>query len=739
MQPPSRVTHRTYRACRDLMSEQATLKIEAALDKVSEMLKADSVAAKDEDSAEVIRKSLVSLRGSRALIRTGFQRELMQRLEFQAPCGLVAKIGSGGKGLSLQADEVIDEFVAASSLAHLIDSECLDQMMPMHQRITRLLQQPTLRMAENPFSAPSVVSSLDAALTALPDVSQESRTLWFRRLTSLGGLGFHEVFVELNRILEEAGVDDLTIDGRVAKAGSAPSSQSQSRASGQANAAQAWPAEFTDAQQTQSALGADPSAPLHLLANNLASLVARLQRSSAVRGAGHAPGHTPGQGGWPALTQFSDDAQIGAALGIGPDGVARPPVNAAVDQRLMASLNALQMATAAMDIADAVAAPPVILRDAVPGYATGEVSVLDATTIELVSMLFEFVFQRRELRDEIKGVLGRLQIPMLKAAMVDRGFFSRKNHPARVLLNRLADAGLGWSPDDPHEAPLLAKIQEIVARVCSDFVDDLSVISDAHADFESFLASLEHEALPLLDVRTAEAEALDRERIAAQETQSIVDARIHQHALPEPVANFIQQTWKPHLTDELHLRGRDSEEFNKCVAALDDLVWSVLPKDQPGDRQQLSQRIPTLVRTLRNGLAEKSLADAAAPFFEQLFELHLGLLRGSEPVYVDPPLPPAPADEKEQALDDAFRDVIAQLARNQWVEILDDDTGSLRYARLTWISPQRTSYLFTTRLGGKASVFGADELLAGFRDGTIRLIDSEPIIDRALTGMFQQN
>ena len=52
-----------------------------------------------------------------------------------------------------------------------------------------------------------------------------------------------------------------------------------------------------------------------------------------------------------------------------------------------------------------------MLREVVPGYSSGEISVLDATTTELVAMLFDFVLARRELRDEIKVLLGRLQIP----------------------------------------------------------------------------------------------------------------------------------------------------------------------------------------------------------------------------------------------------------------------------------------------------------------------------------------
>ena len=714
---PRRVNHRIYRACVGVMSEHASLRIEAALDRVADLLKADSIAAVDEESAENIRRSLVALRAGRTEIRAGFARELLARLEFKVACGLRTKLTAGGKGLSLQAGEVIDEYVAASSLAHLIDSECLDQMMPMHQRVTRLLREPSLRMAQNPFSAPSIVSALDASLSALSGVSQDFRTQWLRRMTSLGGLGFHSLYIELNRILEEGGVDDFPSN----VASGRPRSQDEVR--GVDSLPPSVASEVLTAATAETPVQADP---LHVLAGHLSALVSRLQRANPSRLLGSSAT------GWPQLGG-DDGANISAALGITSKGNHQGPVASGYDRGLLDSLTSLQAANAALDNAELAFEPRVGLRETVPGYATGEISVLDATTIELVSMLFEFVFERRELRDEVKGVLGRLQIPMLKAAMVDRGFFSRKNHPARMLLNRLADVGLGWSPDNPQEAPLFAKIQTVVNQICRDFVDDLSVFTDAQSDLEQFVAMQELDAQPLLDARTAEAEAADRALMVAREVQSIVDARLSMHALPEPVVQFIQETWRPHIRATLLEHGKESVELAEAVAAMDDLIWSVQPKLAPQSRHDLGQRIPSLIRRLRANEASATSRGATPCFFDQLFEVHLGLLRGAEPDYVE--LTDL-VDETEAPPEDSFHELVAQLSRGQWIEIEGDKNGELRYARLTWISPQRTSYLFTTRLGGKASIFSAVELAEKFRLGRIQMLDSEPIIDRALMGMF---
>jgi hypothetical protein len=56
-------------------------------------------------------------------------------------------------------------------------------------------------------------------------------------------------------------------------------------------------------------------------------------------------------------------------------------------------------------------------------------------------MLFEFILEDRNLPPQMQVLLARLQIPYLKAAILDRKMFAHRQHPARRLLDGLADAG----------------------------------------------------------------------------------------------------------------------------------------------------------------------------------------------------------------------------------------------------------------------------------------------------------
>ena len=116
------------------------------------------------------------------------------------------------------------------------------------------------------------------------------------------------------------------------------------------------------------------------------------------------------------------------------------------------------------------------------------VGEIDDDVINLVSMLFEFILDDRTLPDSLKALIGRLQIPLLKVAVLDKTFFSRGSHPARRLLNEIASAAMGWGDqDEAQRDSLYQKIEQIVARLLNDFTDDPAIFSELLADFLAFI------------------------------------------------------------------------------------------------------------------------------------------------------------------------------------------------------------------------------------------------------------
>ena len=136
--------------------------------------------------------------------------------------------------------------------------------------------------------------------------------------------------------------------------------------------------------------------------------------------------------------------------------------------------------------------------------------------------------------------------------------------------------------------------------------------------------------------------------------------------------------------------------------------------------------MPSLVKRLREGL--KSLSnETVAPFFDKLFEVHSGLLRGTTPEYTPPVEIPEASNDTAF---DPFRELVKQMERNQWIEMSDEGRADLRQARVG--ESAGDDHLFTTRHGRKAASLSPEELAEWFRTDKARMIESEPIVDRAL-------
>src|SRR5690606_34141338 len=118
------------------------------------------------------------------------------------------------------------------------------------------------------------------------------------------------------------------------------------------------------------------------------------------------------------------------------------------------------------------------------------INQVDDDVINLVSMMFDFILDDRNLAAPMKALLGRLQIPMVKVAIADKSFFSKGGHPARRLLNEMAMAALGWqenSEENQRKDSLFNKMEEVVQRVLSEFDTDISIFGGLLTDFRAFL------------------------------------------------------------------------------------------------------------------------------------------------------------------------------------------------------------------------------------------------------------
>src|SRR5690606_9459608 len=233
------------------------------------------------------------------------------------------------------------------------------------------------------------------------------------------------------------------------------------------------------------------------------------------------------------------------------------------------------------------------------------INQIDDDVINLVSMMFEFILDDRNLAAPMKALIGRLQIPMVKVAIADKTFFSKGGHPARRLLNEMAMACLGWqesSDENQRKDSLYNKMEETVRVILTEFDTNMEIFERLLVDFRSYLDKEKRRA-QILEQRTIDAEdgKAKSERGRAQ-----VDAELNRICtgknLPVAVTKLLREAWANVMFITTLKLGVESEEWRNCSATAQQLVWSVTAPMDKDNRQRLLKLMPELLQRLRTGL-----------------------------------------------------------------------------------------------------------------------------------------
>ncbi|MGA9335720.1 MAG: DUF1631 domain-containing protein [Rudaea sp.] len=407
------------------------------------------------------------------------------------------------------------------------------------------------------------------------------------------------------------------------------------------------------------------------------------------------------------------------------------------------------------------------------GDEKAHVTGADEDTIDLVGMLFEFILQDRNLPAQMQALLGRLQIPFLKVAILDKHLFAQKSHPARQLLDSLAQACMGWSEESDRDHRLLDKVKQIVESLLKDFDDDLAIFERTRAEFEIFLEDNKKRA-ELAEQRVAEAtRGREKLHLARRAAAREMLQRVEGRNLPEIVHNVLTRPWANYLVLTLLRQGEDSNEWRQALRFADEFAWSATPKTNDADKTRLRGLLPTLEKGLRHGLATVAYHENdVKQLMHELNAFYRNILQGTAPAstesgrdtddgapfeivskaaataaQVDSPVSEEivlrAEDERAPAQNDYDEDdECLQQARQMkvgcWVEFTDPENGSKQRAKLSWISPISSKYLFVNRKGLKVADKTVFALAAEIRRGHAAILEEVPLFDRALDAIVER-
>lgn len=455
-----------------------------------------------------------------------------------------------------------------------------DLLWKLHLRFVTLLRRPDLPKSDNPVGPMSVCRGLGAMFAAAGASTIDQKLELLDRIETYLGQNLPGLYAELNDLLERAGVNaaqPVII--------TSPDSPATARETAPANSNNA-------SQALQQALAANLP-PATAMAPTGSGAAASLLSQSA-------------------LDQVM--FRLEALERMGRFGQPVTSASQAPGEPMMPALFSENAAPSA----------PKIIRSAELGIPK---AASESLAIDTLAMIFEAILDDPELPDALKGAIASLQIKLLKVAIKDSTLFTDAEHPARLVIDRMAEAVLGLPLDAPARHPVCARLFGLASALRgepgsnpADFAKTIAALDRLIDDRRQRMLAGAAPYRPLL-------ETLDR---LAGQLAAVVE-RCFDAQPPAAIGRFVDQIWRRVLREVGEECGPNSRPWQDYVAAIDGLIWSVQPKNDAEERKQLALRVPGILKVLRAGMARVALPAAEQErFLDTCFELQTQALRASQ-------------------------------------------------------------------------------------------------------------
>ncbi|GAB3351352.1 DUF1631 domain-containing protein [Lysobacter tyrosinilyticus] len=372
-------------------------------------------------------------------------------------------------------------------------------------------------------------------------------------------------------------------------------------------------------------------------------------------------------------------------------------------------------------------------------------SNVDEDAVDLVGMLFDVLLDERHFEADVRTKINRLLVPYIKVAVKDRRLFLYKAHPARRLLNVVAEASEGNRGESPQERELMARVDGTIDRLVAEFNEDVAIFDTLEAELRGFLDQ-HRKRVELTERRTAEAQR-GKERLEQAREGVSVDLAISRDTreLPPALDAFIKQYTAHHLTQVVLREGKDSVRYADAVNAVTSLLVSFDHAELgvPYDRLPELPRAPLMSILESSGVHGHAAEEVLTALQRTLQRMSAGESAAAiaEALPVSPVQPaPEPSGDSELQLvagkdklefDPALAERMRGLEVGTWVQ-LTSESGRVEPAKVSWISPISSRLLFVNRRGIRVLVASAEELAAMAKLGRLQLREGDTAFDDAM-------
>ena len=759
------------------------------------LTQADDVLFKFANGADNSRRqnlffdAMRELRLKRGQVEAAFLKNLHSSLRdaMEPPRPGVRSLSAAPDGeLSLIGMDEVEEDLAINNFVANAKNRCARELFAIEQRLAVLLKQPKLSDETNPLSPLAIGRALRDACEIL-DADIEARITLYKLFDRIGAPPILHFYSELNQLLANSGVlpqlNNPTATSAASRRTRVIIESDDERVEGTGDDVFSTLTQLMQGQAARSVGGpTGMGVGLGMMGGGVPSIVNLASGSGGVGGVGG------GAGGFPSLSldQASEFLSVPALVDTLTQLQRGQLLADASHGHAQATGNAGWISHGQVNV----------LRDLRTSGAIGQMAPTQDMTLEIVSLLFDYILQDKSIPDALKALLGRLQIPVLKVAILEREVFSHKTHPARRLLDTLARAAVGWYEGLPQSDALYDKMAQAIDRIVTEFDNDVALFKEVLEDFTSFIERETEHAEQRAEKSSRSLRTREQIVLAKMAVDEQLRARLKGFDVREFVQNFLLDYWRQLLIIAHVEHGVGSAEWQAQLHTVDELVWSVQTKATAEDRKELSTRLPQMLKSVKRGMVALDMPPPeCSKFLSMLASLHVVAIKNieessiaarklshvaeitavapiraadvndpsseefikrglariferkvGEPIELDidfsafepePVLDEPTMHFTDEVPDDAelehYVEEITTLDLGDWMEFTDAG-GTVARGRFTWISPTTGRYLFTNRQGDMMRDATLIDLAQQLQEKRAVIIraEADPLFDRVL-------
>ncbi len=703
--------------CRELVISRLARVVGEALGAMGEELSGLAVRSKDEIEKAALLDAMSVVRQHRTEIELRFRRaftEVFERRLF-TDAAQVAQDSNDELELSLVDDDVLQARFAVDRLVHKARGKLdPDEVLGVRARFGALIERDWFDEQKHPAAPEAVFEALKAALDEIAPKREVQTAL----------LEAFEPHVSANLNLVYSTVNERLKANQVLPRIRPQVEVSASQARAAAEAAEKHESGEQGGDGAAATAGASGSTPAQTAAaREIEAVLSQLALGSA--------------GSRASATKLLSNPETFAVADL-PIPTVEPP--------LLEALSHVQSAaTGAPVIASELFAD-------LTARAREKGSALDQLTVEIVSMVFDYIYADKRLADVVKQQLLRLQVVAIKAALIDRSFFARRQHPMRRLIDRITEVAADPDAELAPGAQLVKGIEHTVEWVLQNFDRDLAVFDAARERVEKLAGEEADRRAERLAQITREAERTEQVLHAQAVARASIADRMDPDT-PDFVRVFLDRWWSRVLAElQVGVEGATLTPKD-ALAACEGLIWSVAPK-LPEEVSRLASLLPRMIGGMATGLRIVAMPeDERQAFINELLAAHTAAIgaakasaaaaasaarresnlrmRADGRIQFSPVLPPSEPQRVDPPTVEARSILLGELKRGASLEVDATGRGEFLTYRLAWISPAHKLYVLSRYPQGAMAMDRA-QLAALFDTNRARVLEHHSSVDQAI-------